>query len=205
MKNAFVSSCAPNMILKNKPHQPREYCFPKRSFGNNNPTFRSFVANWFDKWTWLHYSEEEDKAYCWVCMKARRDKLLTKTKTDPAFTETGYQNWKNASTKKGFIKHEESSSHKEAVERVIKIKRQTQDIGEALSATHSEEKAVNRKNILKIMENIKFLARQALALRGHADDSNSNFMQLLHLRAIDCPNFQAWLKKSVIYKWNNTK
>ena len=48
---------------------------------------------------------------------------------------------------------------------------------------------------LRILENIRFLARQGLAIRGHGDDSDSNFMQLLHLRASDCPDLLSWMEK----------
>ena len=128
-------------------------------------------------------------------MKARRDNLLTNPKADLAFTQTGYKNWKNATTKEGFPAHEASHSHQEAVERVVTIKTKTRDVGETLSAGHKEEKKINRRIFLKILENIRFLARQGLALRGRDDDHNSNFMQLYHLRAIDNPELETWLKK----------
>ena len=53
---------------------------------------------------------------------------------------------------------------------------------------------------MKILQNIKFLARQGLALRGRDDDCNSNFMQLYHLRAIGNPELQIWLQKRAPYK-----
>lgn len=46
-----------------------------------------------------------------------------------------------------------------------------------------------------IIESIRFLARQGLALRGQKDDTNSNFSQLLLLRGIDCPALLTWLNK----------
>ncbi len=31
-----------------------------------------------DKWNWLHYNVESDSAYCYICMKASKErKLLT--------------------------------------------------------------------------------------------------------------------------------
>lgn len=32
-------------------------------------------------------------------------------------------------------------------------------------------------------------------MRGHDDGANSNFMQLMHLRAFDCPDVIAWMEK----------
>ena len=40
-----------------------------------------------------------------------------------------------------------------------------------------------------------FLARQNIALRGDKDESDSNFNQLLHLRACDDTDIKDWLKK----------
>ncbi|CAM1298331.1 Uncharacterised protein at_DN2170 [Pycnogonum litorale] len=47
----------------------------------------------------------------------------------------------------------------------------------------------------RILENIRFLARQGLALRGNGDDADSNFIKLLRLRASDCPAILSWLDK----------
>ena len=48
---------------------------------------------------------------------------------------------------------------------------------------------------LKILQNVKFLARQSIALRGDGDEIDSNFVQLLQLRACDDPGVKDWLKK----------
>ena len=48
---------------------------------------------------------------------------------------------------------------------------------------------------LQILQNIGFLSRQGLALRGGDADTDSNFMQLVHLRGRDCPEVEAWMKK----------
>ncbi len=48
-----------------------------------------------------------------------------------------------------------------------------------LNRQHAIEVAKNKKILLKILSCIKYLARQGLPLRGHDDDSDSNFIQLL--------------------------
>ena len=47
-------------------HQPRNFTFPKRSFGSK-AEMRSFKPGWFDKWPWLDYCETSD---CVVCFTA---------------------------------------------------------------------------------------------------------------------------------------
>ena len=49
--------------------------------------------------------------------------------------------------------------------------------------------------LLLVLQNIRFLARQGLPLRGDGDESSSNFIQLLHLRGVDHGGIDSWLKK----------
>ena len=64
-----------------------------------------------------------------------------------------------------------------------------------LSSEHAEQKAVNRSYLLKVLQNIVYLARQGLPMRGNwvleegggACERDSNFHQLMLLRASDDP------------------
>ena len=42
---------------------------------------------------------------------------------------------------------------------------------------------------------MRFLARQGLPLRGHDDETESNFFQLVKLRGEDDPRIESWLEK----------
>ena len=93
-----------------------------------------------------------------------------------------FSNWKNAiKKKKGFQKHESSDSHMEAVARcVTALATVIGDIGDLLSERHALEKSKNRKILLTILSNIRYLARQTLPLRGDwntetRSEENSNF------------------------------
>ena len=96
--------------------------------------------------------------------------MISSTKAEIAFTETGYQNWKNAmETKRGFHKHELSDSHKEATQRLITIPATMKGpVDELHSTHHSLQKANNRRIFLKILANVRYLGEMALLL-------NSNF------------------------------
>ena len=73
---------------------------------------------------------------------------------------------------------------------------QVGDIGELLSHKHSDQKAENRDMFYRILQNLRFLARQGLALRGsHGEEMQSNFIQLFRLRAEDCPLIESWMSK----------
>ena len=105
---------------------------------------------------------------------------------DLAFIHRGYANWKDASGKTGaFYKHESSSLHKQAVEVIYTLPRTNADVGELLSTTHANEKESNRRYLLKVAQIVQYLARQGLALRGDGNETDSNFTQLLLLRAND--------------------
>ena len=48
--------------------------------------------------------------------------------------------------------------------------------------------------IITIAENIIYLAKQGIALQGDEDEKDSNFIQLLHLRAIQQPQLISSMK-----------
>ena len=64
-----------------------------------------------------------------------------------------------------------------------------------LSTSHASEKAVNCQCLMKIVQYIRFLARQGLSFRGDGAEDSSNFNQLLHLRALDDPSLLTWVKR----------
>ena len=89
-----------------RPNQPGEnFFFPTKTFGNKQ---RPFCASWLKRFKWLHYDEENDKAYCFVCIKAIETNKMSgesarrSTKSD-SFVQSEYDNWKKALEKgRGF-------------------------------------------------------------------------------------------------------
>ncbi len=168
--------------------------FPKRTFGSKGCT-RSFRAEWCDSFNWLHYDVGKDVAFCYLCMRAQHEKkFLASTKRDPAFISKGFSYWKEGTS--AFAKHASSACHREATQALVVLPQTAGDVGELLSTAHGEEKAENRKMFRVVLQNIRFLARQGLALRGDGDESNSNFVQLFRLRGVDHPLIDKWMQKS---------
>ena len=166
--------------LSDKPNQPRSFNFPKRTFGKSAIVHHSFNSKWFDRWPWLHYSETNDSVVCFTCFRAKMEKKLQwSSNADIAFISRGFCNWKDATVK--FAAHQASKCHKEAILKVVTIPATMLDVAESLSVQHQREKLERRQCLLKIISSIQFLARQGLPLRGHGDDSSSNFTQLLKL------------------------
>ncbi len=160
-------------------HPSTTYTFPKRKFGSKAEE-RSCRAAWFDKYDWLHYDATADAVFCHLCMCAEFEKkFLASTKRDPAFISKGFTYWKDGTS--AFNKHLASACHHEAVA-AMQVDREVGDIGELLSTHHQREKAQNRAMFRRIVQNLCFLSRQGIALRGQVDGEDSNFTQLLRLR-----------------------
>ena len=186
------------------PHQPADFKFPVTTFGNNQSARqRSFQPAWFDRYKWLHYEEKSDSAFCYTCIKAVQNNMISSSKADLAFTEKGFRNWKNATDKKkGFQKHETSDAHREVVSRYATAPATASgDVGELISEQHYLEKFKNRKVLLMMLRsNVRYLARQSLPLGGNWDESskaegNCNFHQLIKLRSEQDPEILEWLQR----------
>ena len=80
---------------------------------------------------------------------------------EEAFITKGFINWKDACA--SFRKHETSKFHIEAVQAIAKLQR---NVDEMLSQVHSNQKKMNGHMLLTILQNVRFLSRQGLALRG---------------------------------------
>ena len=88
---------------------------------------------------------------------------VTGNARDSAFLYGGYSNWKDATVSIG--NHEKTSTHKTAVDFVVKLPRTSCNVGEMLASSYATEKAANRHCLMVIARNICFLSCQGIALR----------------------------------------
>ena len=102
-------------------NQPKNISFPNVMLGKAKPVLRAFNASRFDKWGWLHWDESSERAFCFTCVHAFREK---KHGTDMHATIA-------------FRNHESSACHKEAVAVMITIPATHGDISECLSSVSS--------------------------------------------------------------------
>ena len=70
-----------------------------------------------------------------------------------------------------------------------------------MSTAINNERSANRQNLLKILSNVRFLARQALPLRGHGSGEDFNFTQLYILREEDNEGLKTWRTEKKINKY----
>ncbi|CAG2218221.1 unnamed protein product [Mytilus edulis] len=153
-----------------KPNQPKNFNFPKRPFGKKSIEYRSFKPVWFEKFQWIHYNENEDKAYCHPCQIASRRRLIKSSKASQAFISTGFSNWNDAH--RCFGKHEQSECHLEALQK-LNVDKSSTDIGLAMVKQIGDVRENNRSCLMTILSNLQFLSRQGLPFRGSSDDSDS--------------------------------
>ena len=164
--------------------------FPKRLIDDR---MRSCHAHWFKDFPWLRYSVEKDAVFCDLC---RESSLLKKPNQfwgtrDNKFIETGFRNWKKCPQK--FQKHEASKFYPDYVQ-LSEVENYSADIGCTLSEGYALEQANNRQVFMQVLQNIRFLTRQGLALRG--DKHEGNFDQLMRRCGEMDPRIGTWLEKS---------
>ena len=103
---------------------------------------------------------------------------------------------RNARSKdKGFQQHETSKCHQQAIQKLTEIPKSTKDVATMFKTNMTETLRENRTSVLKIISSFRYLARQGIPFRGHRDEKDANFKQLIHFRAEDDPAFAKWLKE----------
>ena len=66
--------------LPDAPHHPKDFIFPKRSFGVSKQVLCSVQSSWFVSWPFLHYNEGLDVVYCHICITALKLNLIKSSK-----------------------------------------------------------------------------------------------------------------------------
>ena len=83
---------------------------------------------------------------------------MSNTKFDEAFIGKGFTNWKKALSKDGFVAHEHSKCHQEAVTRSILVPSCSYGKVPAMMLTwHEKTMQENRQMFLKILSNVQYL------------------------------------------------
>ena len=148
------------------------YVFPKKTVGKKQ---RSCQSSWFKKFSWLHYDQVKDAVFCILCKK-HYDKLTAEHNKEDAYVRRGFNSWKKAPA--CFMDHQMSKCHKTALTYEAVVPK-CGDIMEMTVSELQKQRTVERKYVIKIMECIRYLSRQGIALRG--DNGNDNLRQLLKL------------------------
>lgn len=160
-----------------------------------NEKKRRFQYQWFEKYSWLSYSEKLDGAFCKTCVAfsngegGQGNQRLGKLVLSP------FRQWKDAL--ETFASHQLNKYHKnctvlaEEFKKVVEGKQE--NIGIKLNHIRNEEIEKNQQKLRSVIKTVIFCGRQGLALRGHRDfgniqlvetgENDGNFRALLRFRA----------------------
>ena len=185
-----TANTAAPMTIQSEPYQPLEIKYEK---DHKN---RSFQASWYQRWKWLDWNQTAGCVLCHPCKMAKQLGLLGLSKNaESTFSESGFCNWKDAS--RCFQRHEDSSSHSEAVMKWSSYYAGV-NVATQINSKHSESQMVSREMLLKLLSSMRYLARQGLPLRGHATD-DGNFYWLVCLFSEDDSDLQKWISQKKAY------
>ncbi|KAL3654079.1 hypothetical protein CASFOL_003760 [Castilleja foliolosa] len=148
---------------------------------------RRFQYSYFTMFpNWLEYSPTTQASYCFMCYLFS-DKPSVGHGYD-AFTVKGFDNWKKVNGKNcKFLKHNETSEHKNAVQFSENLLNQDAHIENVILKQNEEQIIKNRLRLKTTVDVVRWLTFQACAFRGHDESSTSknrgNFLELLELLA----------------------
>jgi hypothetical protein len=158
------------------PTQPIGHNFPK----SNDK--RSFQKHWFRQHSWLEYSLQKNKAYCFYCYLFKHDRMDDKFCYD-AFTKLGFSQWRNASL--AFSKHVggPNSIHNVATTAFHDFANQRSSIGHKVSSYTRDALVKYETRLEASLSIVSYLALQGEPFRGHDESATSlnkgNFLEFL--------------------------
>ena len=177
------------MIALSTPRQPSDKATLSGTQQQIGKKIRYFNPSWYQDFSWIHFCVTRNKIFCWCCVKAYTNGLLTGTKKyDNAFILDGFSNWKKA--RERLERHQVSECHSEAQLKLSMLRGPS--VIQQLSSQATETQSQNRSMLLKLLSSLKFLLRQGMAIRGHKE-VDGNLIQLLKLRSSDAPGLKRWL------------
>jgi hypothetical protein len=173
-------------------HPPAEI-FKEQVVGKNRKKIKTlrFQKSWYTSYPWLHYEPNVDGILCFFCASA--GVLNVAKNVEPAFTSTGFKNWKRAI--RAFQQHESSHAHKASVTQHIHEKK---PVVAQLSEQFLKDQEKARNCLSVIFKCIRYIARQGLAMRGHESDEG-NLKQLLNVVGESDEVLKAWFSRHQDY------
>ena len=153
-----------NVANLQTPAQPQNIEFTQRLFSEK---LQSFNKNWFSRFNWIHYDCSKDAAFCFVCIKALSVGAISSNNVEQTFVKTRFRYWKNELEKeKGFLLHETSTSHGEAIQWYINSKTSNHTIGKTLPSSIKPDKQTAKRNaLMKIFANVRYHCKRLFIKR----------------------------------------
>ncbi|KAM5583814.1 hypothetical protein ABKV19_003607 [Rosa sericea] len=151
------------------PYQPKLEEYPTHLCGDQD---RRFNGMWFEKYHWLEYSDENDKAFCFPCFLFDSD-----PSRHSLFTSYGFDNWRRiGGVQCCFKKHvgKTGSPHHKSMQDMLGLKHVCRHIDKVMNPQPPELIQQNRLRLKATIEAVRLLAKQALAFRGDDESAESS-------------------------------
>ena len=139
-----------------------------KQFGKKNAVVKSLVSRTFPGFT-IPKKRTQFFAYFFIRHKG---KLTSEHNMEEAYITKGFNNWKKAL--EAFVDHQQSKAHRAAITYESAVPQLEMKVN-GLNYNCLTE----RKDLINVLECIRFLARQGLVFRGN--DGNDNLTQLFKL------------------------
>ena len=145
--------------LGNEPfHPPRNFNFPVKIEKSGKK--RICNRDWFDEFSWLHWSDTFERVFCYYCTKASQQQKLTNKKPDKAFIEIGFQTWSKG--KAPLRAHQNSECHREAIEKLVILPKTSTPVQNLLFSQSVKDKCENRECLKIIISTLILCGRHNL-------------------------------------------
>ncbi|XP_048077906.1 zinc finger MYM-type protein 1 isoform X6 [Ursus arctos] len=164
---------------------------------------QSIKKSWCSNFQHLKNSIKKDVTFCYSCQLFCQKNFSCGRES---FAAQGISNWKKTLEK--FRKHEKSEMHLKSLQFWREYQFSDEAVNDNLSI-HSKQIEGNKKYLKLIIENILFLGKQCLPLRGNDQSISSvnkgNFLELLEIRAKDKGEEVFRLTNSQVDFYNSTQ
>jgi hypothetical protein len=147
---------------------------------------RKFNPDWFDEFgSWLEYSKEKDKAYCFCCFLFR-DRGNKKEAGYEAFVVNGWDSWHMKARLKDHVGGV-GSIHNQAMKKCADLLKKDQHIDVTITIQSEAAKKAYFTRLNASIDAARLLLKQGLPFRGHDESKNSynkgNFLEVRDLIA----------------------
>ncbi|XP_045046748.2 zinc finger MYM-type protein 1 isoform X1 [Desmodus rotundus] len=179
LSNQDATSNKKSMKICDRLYHPK-FTSKVQKVKGKSKSFKKFQCSNFQK---LETNVKKDATFCYSCQLFCQKKY---SYGGQSFATQGISNWKR--TLKNFRKHEKSKMHLKSLQFWREYQFCNDTVNDNLPI-HSKQIEGNKKYLKLIIENILFLGKQCLPLRGNDQSISSankgHFLELLEIRAKD--------------------
>ncbi|XP_028418765.1 zinc finger MYM-type protein 1-like [Dendronephthya gigantea] len=206
LRSRHLTDSQKTYLIQIGPNQPHLQAYPTNPSASDvmreGHKQSRFNPSWYKDYPHLEYSISKDAAFCFVCSLFSSGPGMEKAES--AWSTEGVRTWHKfkscGKAKPGKLAtHFSSTSHKSAVLAYANFVKTSGHVDVLLSKARrqaliqEEEDLIHNRKIVEILLDVtKTLGRQSIAFRGHGDDKEGNFQQIVMMMARHCPDLKAW-------------